>query len=80
MHIPEENHSHSRDENPSHGRESTPFSLSVKLKRMVADLARNFARIGVVTATLASQPSSFASAIGHRPQQHQRLSQRPHQL
>src|SRR5260370_28605647 len=52
MHIPEENHSPSRDENPIRRREIPLCSLSVKLKRLVADLARNFARIGIMTATL----------------------------
>ena len=36
MHLPDENRSHSRDENPIRGRETTPFSRSVKLKKLVA--------------------------------------------
>jgi hypothetical protein len=48
MHIPEENHSPSRDENPIRQREIPLCSLSAKVKRLVA----NFARIGMVTVTL----------------------------
>src|SRR5271165_2634440 len=52
MHVPEENHSHSRDQNSFPGRESTPFSRSARLQRLVAGFGPNCTRMRIATATL----------------------------
>src|SRR5271165_3218073 len=65
MHISDENRSHSGDEYLIRGRENTPFSRSGKLKRLVAELGPNCARMRIATATLGF--AAFFLCQCHRP-------------